>query len=133
MLYMVTSTINIPHMLAYILYMNPMGNDNVQGFLADPLTSQTSRTNLLLGLPDHFFCLDLLFLVSPSVPSTKLPENCMCPLCSVFGLSVFVLIRPSDCLALQCIDCVLLSKLFVFRRKCKLFLKNRTFKQKASH
>ena len=42
-------------MLAYILYMDPMGNDNVQGFLADPLTSQTSRTSLLLGLPDHFF------------------------------------------------------------------------------
>ena len=34
MLYMVTFTINIPQMLAYIPYMDPMGNGN-KGFTVD--------------------------------------------------------------------------------------------------
>ena len=36
MLYMVTFTINIPQMLAYIPYMDPMGHENIAQVLSPP-------------------------------------------------------------------------------------------------
>ena len=162
-MYAIYGNINIPQSCKHIYYtwiLWVMGNDNVQGFLADPLTSQTSRTSLHLGLPDHFF----LGSAFPGFPKCALHKTSWkLYLSSVKNpqaskiirelhrgfrhrsfvlfvlfldsqcLSWYVMIRPSDCLALQCIDCVLLSKLFVFRRKCKLFLKKCMFKHKTSH
>ena len=59
MLYMVTFTINIPPMLAYIPYMDPMGNalqwDTGWWFVATPLKNHGLRQMGFLHVPNCFW------------------------------------------------------------------------------
>jgi hypothetical protein len=53
MLYMVTFTINIPQMLAYIPYMDPMGNDSVTLWLVKHPQLSISLWGLMVRLPPY--------------------------------------------------------------------------------